>query len=563
MAEVAAKHNVPFVDLHAPTLALYGKGKGPFTINGVHLTEKGNEELAKIIDGALFPAELEQPRTQRTLAKLREAILDKNFHWFHRYRTVDGYSIYGGRADLVFKPDDQTNRVVMQREMEVLDVMTAIRDKRVWAVAKGKELKVDDSNTPEFLEVKTNKPGPLPGGKHVFLDGAKAIGKMKVAKGLKVQLFASEKDFPGLMVNPVQMSFDAKGRLWVAVWPTYPHWRPKEKMNDKILVLEDTDADGKADKCTVFADGLHCPTGFELYNGGALVAQAPDLWFLKDTRGTGKADLRQRVLGGLDSADTHHASNSFALDPGGALYFQEGTFHHSQVETPYGPPVRLANAGVFRYEPRAQKFDVYVSHPFANPHGHAFDHWGQDIVVDGTGANPYHAALFSGHVEFPHKHPRPPMVYEPRTRPCPGIEYLSSKHFPPEMQGNLLVGNVIGFQGILQYKVEDKGASFTATEVEPILSSSDPSFRPADFEIGPDGALYFTDWHNPIIGHMQHNLRDPSRDRTHGRVYRVTYEGRPLNKPAKVAGQPIPALVDLLKEDEYRVRYRVKLELSA
>ncbi len=168
---------------------------------------------------------------------------------------------------------------------------------------------------------------------------------------------------------------------------------------------------------------------------------------------------------------------------------QEGTFHHSQVETPYGPPVRLANAGVFRYEPRAQKFGVYVSYGFANPHGHAFDHWGQDIVVDGTGAVPFHGALFSGHVDFPEQASAAADGLQQRTRPCPGIEYLYSRHFPPEMQGNLLVGNVIGFQGILQYKVEDNGASFTATEVEPILSSTDPSFRPADFEIGPDGAI--------------------------------------------------------------------------
>ncbi len=125
-------------------------------------------------------------------------------------------------------------------------------------------------------------------------------------------------------------------------------------------------------------------------------------------------------------------------------------------------PMRLANAGVFRYEPRTQKFDVYVSYGFANPHGHVFDRWGQDIVVDGTGAVPYHGALFSGHVEFPNKHPQPPTVYKQRTRPCPGMEILSSQHFPDEMQDNLLVGNVIGFQGILHYKVEDKGASFTA-----------------------------------------------------------------------------------------------------
>src|SRR5206468_1217487 len=138
-----------------------------------------------------------------------------------------------------------------------------------------------------------------------------------------------------------------------------------------------------------------------------------------------------------------------------------------------------------------------------NPHGHAFDRWGQDIVVDGTGANPYHAALFSGHVDFPQKHNRPPQVYQQRTRPCPGIEYLSSSHFPDEMQGNLLVPNVIGVQGILRYKVLDKDSSFGAEEQEPVLLSTDPNFRPADVEIGADGAIYFSDWQNPIIGHMQ------------------------------------------------------------
>src|SRR5206468_3390794 len=161
---------------------------------------------------------------------------------------VDGYSIYGGRADLRFV-DGQTNRVVMDREMEVLDVMTANRDKRVWAVARGGDLKVDDSNTPPFIPVKTNKPGPGPNGAHVFV-------------------------------------------------------------------------------------------------GGVLVAQAPDVMFLKDTDGDDKADVRVRVLSGIDSADTHHTANSFALDPGGALYFQEGTFHHTQVETPWAPTLRNVNAGV-------------------------------------------------------------------------------------------------------------------------------------------------------------------------------------------------------------------------
>ncbi len=562
MAEVAKDNKVLFVDLFHPSQELYAKAEPQFclTINGIHLTENGDKWLAPVIDKALFgePTLKEYPAG---LEKLRTAVLDKNFHWFYRYRTTDGFSIYGGRADEPKRPS-QSNRANMAREMEILDVMTANRDKVIWSIAQGGGLKVDDSNTPPLIPVKTNKPGAGPQGTHIFLDPQEAIQKMTVAKGMKVTLFASEKDFPEL-AKPVQMAFDSRGRLWVAVWPTYPHWQPKGAIWDKLLILEDTNGDGKADKCTVFADNLHCPTGFEFYNGGVLVAQAPDLVFLKDTDGDGKADYRERVVMGLDSADTHHTSNSFVMDPGGAVYFQEGTFHHTQVESPYGPARRNVNAGVFRYEPRTQKFDVYVTYGFANPHGHVFDRWGQDIVIDGTGADPYHAALFSGRLDFPQKHSRPPTVYNKRTRPCPGMEYLSSKHFPAEFQGNLLVGNVIGFQGILRYKIDAKGASLTGIEQEPILSSTDPNFRPSDIKIGPDGAIWFIDWHNPLIGHLQHNLRDPSRDATHGRIYRVTYEGRPLSQSPKIAGEPLNRLFDLLKEPEDRVRYRVRLELTS
>jgi HEAT repeat protein len=139
---------------------------------------------------------------------------------------------------------------------------------------------------------------------------------------------------------------------------------------------------------------------------------------------------------------------------------------------------------------------------------------------------------------------------------------LSSSHFPADYQGNLLVLNVIGFQGILRYRVDDLDSSFKGTELDPIVSSSDPNFRPADVEMGPDGAIYFTDWQNPIIGHMQHNLRDPSRDNEHGRVYRVRHVSRDLVKPAKIAGEPIPVLLELLKSPEDRVRYRTRIELG-
>ena len=566
MAEVAATHNVPFVDLFTPSQRLYEESSEPLTINGIHLNERGDQRLVQAVQLALFGNALKYEA--EPIERLRQAVLDKNFYWYNRYRVVDGYSTYGDRAFLKFSEgpggygDGLSNYSVGQRELEMLDVKTSNRDKVIWAAAQGEQVKIDDSNLPDDIPVISNKPGPLPGGKHIFLSGEESIQKMTVANGMKVTLFASEEQFPEL-VNPVQMAFDTKGRLWVAAWRTYPHWKPTEPMDDKLLILEDTNNDGRADKCKTFAGDLHNPTGFEFWNGGVIVAQGPTILFLKDTDGDDKYDVKKYILSGVDTADTHHTANSFILDPGGALYFQEGTFHHSQIETPWGPPRRVANGAVFRYEPRAQKIDVYVSHGFANPHGHAFDAWGQDIVADGTGANPYHAALFSGHVNFPQKHARPPQVYQQRTRPLPAIEYLSSQHFPAEMQDNLLVENVIGFLGILRYKIEDKGASLSGTEQEPILYSTDPNFRPVDIEIGPDGAIWFTDWQNPIIGHMQHNLRDPNRDQEHGRVYRVTYENRPLNKPVSIADEPIGKLLDLLKHPELRVRYRARIELSS
>jgi len=130
------------------------------------------------------------------------------------------------------------------------------------------------------------------------------------------------------------------------------------------------------------------------------------------------------------------------------------------------------------------------------------------------------------------------------------------------MQGNLLVANVIGFLGVLQYRVVDKDSGFVGKEMTPFVQSDDPNFRPVDIKVGPDGAVYFLEWQNPIIGHLQHHLRDPNRDHIHGRIYRVTSSEKPLLKPVPLAGEPIPKLLELLREPEDRVRYRARIELG-
>lgn len=562
MAEVAQAKDVQFIDLYAASQQLYRTAKQPLTFNGIHLTEAGNAALAPVIFKALFAAE--PPVMDPKLEKLRAAVQEKNEVWESRYRTVDGYNVFGGRSQMAYESGKGgpkiTNFQVMQEEMSVRDTMTANRDRRVWAAANGSELVVDDANLPKVTEVKTNHPGPKEDASHVFVSGEDMIKEMTVPKGVKVNLFASEEQFPEL-IKPVQMAWDTKGRLWVAAWPTYPGRTPWDKKGDSLIVLEDTNADGRADKCTTFMDGLNCPTGFQFFKDGVLVMQAPDLWFVRDTNGDGKADWKERVLMGLDAADSHHQTNSMALDPSGAVYLNDGVFHHSQVETAAGV-VRNHDGAIYRFEPRTQKFERYAAYGFANPHGRSFDRWGNDIITDATGNDNYFGPAFSGFINYPHKHPQMETFWKRPSRPCAGTAFLSSRTWPEEFEGNFLNCNVIGMQGIFRVKVSEEGSGLKGETLENLVSSTNPTFRPAAVNTGPDGAVYFSDWSNPIIGHLQHHLRDPNRDHTHGRIYRLTYDGMPLLKPAKIAGEPMSKLLDLLKEPENNTRERVKIELG-
>src|SRR5262249_55824439 len=154
--------------------------------------------------------------------------------------------------------------------------------------------------------------------------------------------------------------------------PSYPHYLPGVPPNDKILILEDTKGVGKADKCTVFAEGLYLPTGFEFGKGGVFVAAQPNMLFLKDTDGDDKADFKETILHGFGTGDSHHAMHMFLWGPDGGLYFHEGIFHRTNTETPYGP-LRQRDAGIYRFQPRNFKLETFVSYNFANPWGQVYD----------------------------------------------------------------------------------------------------------------------------------------------------------------------------------------------
>ena len=548
MRDVCAAKQVKFVDLFAPTRELYAAAKRPLTMNGIHLLDHGDRAVADVIVKQLFGV-TKIAKDEKELERLRQAVLDKNYHWFSRYRVVDGYNVFGGRSTLSWF--GQSNADVMSREMEILDVMTANRDERVWEVARGGDLTVSDTNLPAQVQVKTNIPGQLPGGKHQYLGGHEAIGKMKLAEGMQVNLFASEEMFPEI-VNPVQMAVDTDGRLFASVWPSYPHWNPTEPRRDKIVCLPDDNGDGVADRCITFADQLNSVTGFEFWGGGMLVAALPEIWFLKDTDGDDIADVKIRMLQGVCSADSHHSANALLIGPDGWLYWSRGIFNVATMETPTRT-VRSGDSGVHRFNPRT--FEMEFHFPIGpNPHGDVFDQWGYQFANDGTGGSGSYVNIGKGVGSKP--------WFPMRVRPVSATGILSSSHFPEKNQGNFLICNCIGFLGVLQHEVKYNGAEITASEVEPILVSSDPNFRPTDVEVGGDGALYVSDWSNAIIGHMQHNMRDPNRDHEHGRIYRVSAKDRPLLKPTKLKGKPIPEVCQAFLAKENGIRYRARLELS-
>lgn len=550
--EIAAANEIVFVDAFGPSSSWYGDGK-EYTRDGALLNDLGYETLAPVLADQLF-GEAEVDESART--GILAAVTEKNWAWLNDFKIANGVHVYGRRFN-PFGPENYPHELKKTREMTVL------RDKAIWAALKGEnfDLAAADAKTYELPPVETNYTSDnKKNGTVDYRPGEVAETKLIPAEGYKIELFASEQEFPDL-ANPVQLAFDNQGRLWVSTMQSYPHYRigdPRPK--DKLLILEDTDNDGKADKQTVFADDLHIPIGFEISHDGVYVSQSGSLVLLKDLDGDDHYDTKDVLLSGFDDHDTHHAISAFCADPSGAIMMADGLFLHSSVESVYGT-TRGTNGGFYRYSPQRKQLQRHAQVKIPNPWGIAFDDYGQDFFLHTSGTKL--SWMLPGSVKpvYGVNLDAPDLITSNSVRPTSGLEFVSSRHFPEEVQGDILLTNAIGYLGAKQHQVIEDGTGFTTEHREDLFYSEDLNFRPVDIEFAPDGSLYVVDWHNALIGHMQHSARDPLRDHLHGRVYRVTYPGRPLVEPAKVAGATIPELLDNLKLHEYRTRYRTKREL--
>ena len=366
---------------------------------------------------------------------------------------------------------------------------------------------------------------------------------LRVPEGWGATLYAADPD----IAKPLQTNWDARGRLWVATSTVYPQLEPGEVADDKIVILEDTDGDGASDERTVFADGLLIPTGVlpDADGNGAYVANSTELLYMKDTDGDGRADTREVVLDGFGTEDTHHILHTLRAGPGGAIYFNQSIYIHSQLETPHGLK-RLDGGGVWRYEPDAQKLEVWTR-GFVNPWGHRFDRWGQEFATDGAfgqGVNyifpgaAFVAAvgtddLLEGLSPGQPKH-------------C-GLEILDDPAIPEPWRGRFVTADFRGHR-VNSFEIDDapNGSGYIARQTPDLLGSDHVAFRPIDQHVGPDGAVYIADWYNPIIQHGEVDFRDPRRDRTHGRIWRIA----PINAGnAERSAGPRPDLVAMSTEE--------------
>lgn len=377
-------------------------------------------------------------------------------------------------------------------------------------------------------------PGPA-------LSPAEALAKMTVPEGFSVELVASEPD----IVNPVAMTIDERGRFWITESFEYPR-REAGSGKDRVKILEDTDADGKADKFTVFMEGLNIPSGIAVGHGGVWVANSPDILFVQDTDGDGKADTQEVVVTGFGRDDTHELPNSLTWGPDGWLYGLNGVFNQSNVK--YGPenpnfkpdhPGWRFTCAMFRIHPKTREFQVFCEGT-SNPWGIAFNNEGDAFIsacvidhlwhLTETGyyhrqGGPYPPFTWKIESIVSHKHQK--AAY------C-GIHWYDSDAYPEQYRRKLYMGNIHG-SCINSDRIERRDSTYQATPEPDLLSANDAWFMPVVQKTGPDGCLYILDWYDRYHCYQDAN-RDPAGiDRLRGRLYRLRYKNTPRAKPEDIA----------------------------
>jgi putative membrane-bound dehydrogenase-like protein len=401
-----------------------------------------------------------------------------------------------------------------------------------------------------------------------------SMSLIQVPVGFELQLFASEPD----VVNPIYMNWDEKGRLWVIETVDYPNEIKKEDVgDDRIKILEDTDGDGKADKTTIFAEGLNIPTSFTFINGGIMVSMAPSFLFLKDTTGDDKADIRKNVLTGWGKRDTHAQASNLRYGLDNMLW---GVVGYSGFEGKVGKDSMRFSSGVYRFTPDGKKLE-YLSNTSNNTWGLGFSeefdvfistanntHSGflgmpkryfDKVKINETGVEKIDAH-YAMHVAT--KNLRQVDVHGGFTAAA-GHSLYTARTFPKEYWNRIAFVTEPTGRLIHRTVLQQNGAGFKEDgDGWNMLVSADEWAAPIQAEVGPDGALWITDWydfiiqHNPTPTEASSGLKaengagnayiNPLRDHERGRIYRLTYKNNDQKNTLSLSKNDTKGLLNAL-----------------
>ena len=516
------------------------KGSGKIQYPEPFAIRVDGEVVAKGADSLKFDI----PKDLTQIRDLNDCIATKNKLHRYRLRPMNEAYIYLFRrhemGHLAYEMDDFAKLVAEEEEKIQRLLKPQTRHVEIELIKEWQPPR----NYPEH-EVPANIPIP---------NINKEIESFTLSEGLEISAFASDP----MIANPIHLSWDTKGRAWVATSSTYPHIVPGLEPNDRIIILQDADYDGVAEKSTVFAEGLLVPHSVMPVPGGAYVTSTTEFLFLADTNGDDRADERITIYDGFGNADVHHMIHGLRWSPWGDLFFTQSIYINSFVETPHGPR-KLNGSGIWRFRPERQSLDVF-SRGLINPWGHAFDEWGQAFATDGAGSSGVNYVFpESAHATAVGA----AKILDGLNSGTPkntGLEVIYSQHLPSHWQGTMIT-NDFRANRTVRYRLDYRDGQYTSQEVETIAHSDHRSYRPVDVKIGPDGALYIVDWYNPIIDHGEVDFHHPVRDKTHGRIWRVSNKNREATRPHLFSQYSETALLNLLKSPDQFVRLQANRAL--
>jgi putative membrane-bound dehydrogenase-like protein len=445
----------------------------------------------------------------------------------------------------------------------------------LWAVGDrvNEQLAAYAIPTPEFRDAEIpnyEKRDPAPRFQ-LPLSPEESMKLVQIPVGFELQLFASEP----MIINPISMTWDERGRLFVIETTDYPNEIRKEGGDDKIKILEDTDGDGKADKVTIFAEGLNIPTSITPMNGGMLISMAPDFIFLKDTDGDDVADVREVIMTGWGKSDTHAGPSNLKYGFDNKIW---GVLGYSGFKGEVSGVNHSFGQGVYRFEPAGENLE-YLGNTSNNTWGLGFTEDFETFISTANGQHSVYFAMtnsylkrpvFQGsantvhgidsHYDMPHLTPFLRQVdWFGSYTAAAGHNFYTARSFPKSYWNRIaFVAEPTG-RVLHNAIINPDGSGFKEKNGFNILASSDEWFSPVHAEVGPDGALWVADWYNFII---QHNPTprgfengegnayiNPLRDAKHGRIYRMVYKGGEDSETFDLKDPSAKELISALKSD--------------